>query len=77
MGYTEEFNLDEISKGRKLRRVPVHLDEYFEVGDFHPEVGGWELRPYGKNIYRWDGILLYIRPENLKGRFELLKGDDK
>lgn len=75
MNYTGEFNLNEVSKGCRLRRVPVHPDEYFEVGDFHPEVGGWELLPNGKNIYRWEGILLYIRPENIMGRFELLKDD--
>jgi hypothetical protein len=73
MSYIDDFNLSEISKGRILRRVPVQPDEYFVVGDFHPEVGGWELRPNGKNLYRWEGVLLYIRPENIKGRFQLKK----
>jgi hypothetical protein len=75
MGYTREFDANKISKGCRIRRVPVHQDEYFEVGDFHPEVGGWELRPNGKNIYNWEGILMYLRPQDFKGRFELYTED--
>ena len=71
MNYTKDFSLTEISKGRILRRISVQPAEYYEIGDFHPEVGGWELRPNGKNIYRLEGVLLYIYPENIKGRFEL------
>ena len=75
MGYTEKFDLDELSEGRIIRRIPVDTDEYFEVGDFHPEVGGWELRPDGRNTFNWDGILIYVRPESIKGKFELLIDD--
>lgn len=75
MGYTREFNLNEISKGRKIRRVPLDSDEYFEVGDFHPEVDGWEIRPDGRNTFNWDGILIYVRPKSIKDGFELFIDD--
>lgn len=76
MNYTKEFELEELSKGRIIRRIHEDTDEYFEVGDYHPEVGGWELKPGSRNTIDWDGILIYVRPENIKGRFELLEDED-
>lgn len=75
MPYSNNFEITEIRRGRRIRRTPVHDEEYFEDGDFHSEIGGGELRPNGKIIYRWQGILLYLRPESIIGRFELLVDD--
>jgi hypothetical protein len=75
MPYSRNFELSEIRRGRRIRRTPVHDDEYFEVGDFRPEIGGWELRPNGRDIYRWQGILLYLKPESIQGGFELFLDD--
>ena len=76
MGYKKKFDITEISKGKVLKRISDGSDEYFEVGDYHPSVKGWELRPNGRNTYNWDGILLYVRPESISGRFELLDDMD-
>jgi len=77
MGFTSKFSVSEIRKGSIIRRFPEHLNEFFEVGDFHPELGGWELKPNGKDIYRWEGILLYLRPESVAGKFQLFKNEDE
>jgi len=73
MSYKSDFDLNEIRKGRKIKRS--NSDEFFEIGDFHPYVKGWELKPDGRNTLLLDGILLYVKPENILGRFELLDED--
>lgn len=76
MKYKKDFELSEISKGRILRRSYDDNVEHYEVGNYHTIVGGWELRPDGRNTYDWGGILLYVRPESIKGSFELLEDEE-
>jgi len=66
MGSKKKINADNISKGMLIRKIGDDSDEYYEVGDFYPQAGGWELRPNGKDTLNSRGVLFYLRPERIE-----------
>jgi len=72
MRYIKNFNRNSIKKGVKLRLLEDdnHFS-YFTIGDFYPEFG-WEIKPKGHGGIRYTGNLLYIRPFDFPGDYELL-----
>jgi hypothetical protein len=75
MNYKKNFDPNLLKKGSKLRRqLDENTYEYLSVGNYYPQFG-WELKPYGKSLYKSQGILLYIKPSDLPGEFELLMED--
>lgn len=71
MGSKKKIKASDISKGKYLRQIGDESDEYYEVGDYYPQAGGWELRYKGKNTLHSRGINIHLKPEDIEG-FELL-----
>jgi hypothetical protein len=72
MKYYKNFNPSLLRTGSKLRRpLDANTYEYLSIGNYYPQFG-WELKPNNKSLYKGQGILLYIKPSDLPGEFELL-----
>ena len=71
MPYISNFDPQLISKGSKIRsKIDNDHYDYYTIGDFFPQFG-WEVR-INKNLsYRTTGILLYIKPSDFPGIYEL------
>ena len=73
MSYSRNFSTENINIGSKVRRkLDADNFEYFVVGNYFPNLG-WELKPDNRDLFRTQGILLYISPSDLKSEFELYK----
>ena len=71
MSYIKNFNRNSIKKGVKLRLLGSDNNfTYYTIGDFYPEFG-WEIKPKGFSGRRYKGDLLYIRPSDFPGNYEL------
>lgn len=75
MGYKKNFNPDLLRKGSKLRRqLDENTYEYLSVGNYYPQFG-WQLNPKSRDLYKSQGILLYVNRSDLPGEFELFIED--
>ena len=64
--FTKVTDISKLRKGNILRKKTRSGEyEYYVLGRFIPNIQGWEIYPYGKNLLNSDSILFYLKNEDI------------